>query len=170
MKIIKAKKYITLGKSFTVYFGETKLSLQKGDMRVGGMLPSSDDLVNTELSLQSFPLGVTKTIFTVPSLDTPVCEEQIKRLSVTLHEGQQTNQHLYFVVSVDTPFAQARFQKTNDIHPSIVFLSDFASHQFLKNSGLKINELSTFTRAIIECDKDNKILNVDISENITEVP
>lgn len=170
MELIKAKKHITLGDKFTVYFGETKLSLHKSDMREGEILPSSDDLVNTKLSLQSIPLGVTKTIFTVPSLDTPVCEKQIKMLSISLHEGPQTDQHLYFVVSVDTPFAQARFEKTNNIHPSIVFLSDFASHQFLNKSGLKINELGVFTRAVIECDKDNKILSAKISENITEVP
>ncbi|EGF8099196.1 TPA: peroxiredoxin, partial [Salmonella enterica subsp. enterica serovar Dublin] len=74
------------------------------------------------------------------------------------------------VLSMDTPFAQARFIREHDIHPGITFVSDYACRQFLDNSGLKINELSIFARALIECDENNVVTRVIVPRDITHLP
>ncbi|ECI0671017.1 peroxiredoxin [Salmonella enterica] len=74
------------------------------------------------------------------------------------------------VPSLDTPFAQARFIREHDIHPGITFVSDYACRQFLDNSGLKINELSIFARALIECDENNVVTRVIVPRDITHLP
>ncbi|MCD3069010.1 hypothetical protein GFJ91_19325 [Salmonella enterica subsp. enterica serovar Enteritidis] len=73
-------------------------------------------------------------------------------------------------IGMDTPFAQARFILEHDIHPGITFVSDYACRQFLDNSGLKINELSIFARALIECDENNVVTRVIVPRDITHLP
>ncbi|EIB2576400.1 peroxiredoxin, partial [Salmonella enterica] len=75
-----------------------------------------------------------------------------------------------YVLSMDTPFAQARFIREHDIYPGITFVSDYACRQFLDNSGLKINELSIFARALIECDENNVVTRVSVPRDITHLP
>ncbi|EBS4303531.1 peroxiredoxin [Salmonella enterica subsp. enterica] len=77
---------------------------------------------------------------------------------------------IIIVPSLDTPFAQARFIREHDIHPGIIFVSDYACRQFLDNSGLKINELSIFARALIECDENNVVTHVIVPRDITHLP
>ncbi|MFP2414694.1 redoxin family protein [Citrobacter braakii] len=127
------------------------------------------DLVTPELNKSGSPDGCCKTIFTVPSLDTHVCERQIKRLSDSFAYPADDNT-VYFVVSVDTPFAQARFIKENAINPRNRFLSDYAEHRFMEQTGLRIVELNLFARAVIECDENDIVRRITVPRDITQVP
>lgn len=169
MQFIKSNKNIILGADFNLRFGDAPLTLDKGVMAIGYRLPSESDLVKPDLTKVNLSIGVKKVIFTVPSLDTPVCEWQIKKLSDML-DKEITTDTSYYVVSVDTPFAQSRFIKENNINPSITFLSDYAKHQFMNLTGLKIMELNIFARAVIDCDEDNIVRGVIIPEDITQLP
>lgn len=169
MNVIKSKKNISLGKDYNLRFGDALLTLDMGAMKIGDSLPADACLVRPDLTKVDFPTGINKRIYTVPSLDTPVCEWQIKNLSQLL-DGQAQNDIVYYVVSVDTPFAQNRFIKENKINPNIVFVSDYAQHQFMTQTGLRIIELNVFARAIIDCDKSNIVRNVTIPEDITHIP
>ncbi|WP_370607788.1 redoxin family protein [Citrobacter meridianamericanus] len=169
MNIQKSENNIKLGVEYKLLFGDTPLTLDKGFMSEGGRLPSMTGLVAPDLSNAEVNNDIRKTIFTVPSLDTPVCEWQIKHLSNSLSDNVDNNM-LFFVVSVDTPFAQARFIKDNNINPKIRFLSDYSEHSFMEQSGLRIIELNLFARAIIECDDNNIVQRVTIPRDITHVP
>lgn len=160
---------ITLGKEFELTFGEVQLSLDKGFMQSGGFLPTSSGLVAPDLSQGQINTGIRKMIYTVPSLDTPVCEFQIKSVSALLDNGELNDYDIY-VVSIDTPFAQSRFIKENCINDKIKFLSDYADHSFMINTGLRIIELNIFARAIIKCDSNNMVDEIIIPKDITQLP
>jgi len=169
MKLVKSINNIRLGKDFKLKFGENDLTLDQGFMSVGGKLPAAHDLVTPELDVFKLPKGVRKIIYTVPSLDTPVCESQIKQLSESVtHEDVSTTK--YYVISIDTPFAQSRFIKENNISPKIQFVSDYANHRFMIETGLRIIELNLFARSVIECDETDTVLNVTIPVDITHIP
>ncbi|WP_239043478.1 redoxin family protein [Citrobacter freundii] len=170
MELKKSNQNIVLGKDYCVWFADKRLTLDKGFMRKGGLLPTSISLVNTSLEIVSFKIGKNKTILTVPSLDTPVCELQVKSLSNDLNNNDYDEDHEWYVISVDTPFAQARFIKENDINKKITFLSDYSDHQFMSDSGLRIKELNLYSRAVITCDKKNVVLDVVIPLDITHLP
>lgn len=170
MEFKKSDKNINLGVDYFVWFADKRLTLDKGIMHKGGLLPPNISLVNTSLEIVPFKYGKKKTILTVPSLDTPVCEWQIKSLSNNLKANGYEQDHEWFVVSVDTPFAQARFIKENDIDKNITFLSDYADHRFMSDSGLRIKELNLYARAVIACDENNVVLDVIIPQDITHLP
>lgn len=169
MDVMKSNKNIRLGKDYELRFGDKKLTLDAGFMTIGGKLPSTNNMVNPDLKFVEIPVGIRKIILTVPSLDTPVCESQIKNLSQYLKE-QDISSTVYYVVSVDTPFAQARFIKENNISSKINFISDYADHRFMCETGLRIIELNVFARSLIECDEQNSIIDVTIPEDITQIP
>lgn len=169
MKIVKSTNNICFGKDYKLRFGNNNLTLDQGFMAVGGQLPSLHYLITPNMENPKLSDGVRKTIFTVPSLDTSVCEWQIKMLSKSLSDEPGDNV-CYYVISVDTPFAQARFIKENNINPKINFISDYANHRFMIESGLRIIELNVFARAVIECDENNIITRITIPEEITQIP
>lgn len=165
----KAKEYLNFGHEHAVNFGDVKLTLKPGAMAVGNILPSTQGLIAHDLTPGYCITGVKKRIVVVPSLDTPVCEWQVKALSSSLEAGKSEEQEVY-VLSMDTPFAQARFIREHNPHPSLVFVSDYAKRRFLEQSGLKINELSIFARAIIECDELNLVTQISVPKDITWIP
>ncbi|EJG6851224.1 redoxin family protein [Salmonella enterica] len=170
MDSIKSSHHLDFGRDYTVYFGTTRLTLDKGIMLKGGRLPLVTSLCTPSLENSKFNTGRKKTILTVPSLDTPVCENQIKSLSDLFHAGTADITRDWYVVSVDTPFAQARFIKEHNIHPGIIFLSDYADHRFMSDTGLRIQELNLFARAILECDERNMVERIVVPQNITHIP
>lgn len=167
--MIKSVTNLVLGQDYKLQFGDTPLTLDKGIMKNGGPLPNMSYLVTPDLTSHSVTTGRRKIILTVPSLDTPVCEYQIKELSNELNKNKATKE-LYYVVSVDTPFAQSRFIKENHINPAIQFLSDYAEHRFMSDTGLRIQELNIFARAKIECDENNVVQSITIPRDITQLP
>lgn len=170
MEFKKSSKNLNLGEDYIVWFSDMRLTLDKGVMRKGGLLPPSISLVNPDLEVVSFKLGRKKTILTIPSLDTPVCEWQIKSLSNELKNNGCDLGHEWYVISVDTPFAQSRFIKENKIDENIKFLSDYSDHRFMSDSGLRIKELNIFSRAVIKCDENNVVIDIVIPQDITHLP
>ncbi|MCU6274019.1 redoxin family protein [Morganella morganii] len=169
MKISISSNHINFGTDFRVRFGENPLTLDKGVMQIGSPLPEVSCLVTPDLAQAELPSDVRKVFLTVPSLDTPVCESQIKTLSEALNSGAEADA-IYYVVSVDTPFAQARFIREHGINPAIHFLSDYAEHRFMRDTGLRIIELNIFARAVITCDESNHVLSISVLEDITQLP
>lgn len=170
MELTFTKNTISFGVEENVLFGDSILTLKKGIMSEGSRLPSSSGLISYDLRPGELLQGEGKLIFTVPSLDTPICESQIKKLSIRLTEVEKAWNKDIYVLSMDTPFAQARFIKEHQINPAIKFVSDYSDREFLDNSGLKINELNLFTRAVIECNAQNIVTKIIVSKDITHVP
>ncbi len=131
------------------------LTLVGPDIKVGEKAPDFTVLDGTlaEVRLGDFA-GKTKIISVTPSLDTPVCDLQLRRFNreaVSLpHDVAILN------VSMDLPFAIARFCTTAEIDRARA-LSDHRDASFGAAYGVLIKETRLLARSIFIIDKNNLI-------------
>ncbi|MDP2912583.1 MAG: thiol peroxidase [Candidatus Omnitrophota bacterium] len=91
-----------------------------------------------------------KLIASVPSLDTPVCDSEIKRFN---DEASKLSKDLVIIfISMDLPFAQKRFCQEFDID-KVKTLSDHRGADFGTSYGVLIKEMRLLSRAIFILDK-----------------
>ncbi|MCM8785753.1 MAG: thiol peroxidase [Candidatus Omnitrophica bacterium] len=108
-----------------------------------------------------------KVITSFPSLDTPVCDLQVKefnKISTSLSERV-----VVIGISCDLPFAQKRFCELNDIKNVYIF-SDYKFHSFGINSCIFIKELKLLARTVFILDEDNNIRYSEIVSELTSPP
>jgi thiol peroxidase len=158
----------TPGDGQTVAFKGDALALEGMGIKVGDTLPSavvtSNDLKPVNLAESK---GKVRIISIVPSIDTPVCEEQTHELSE--ENGGLDKQVELITVSMDLPFAQKRFAKEAKIN-NVTFLSDYQAAEFGKNTGLLIQPLHLLARTVLVVDKDNVIRYMQVVPEITNLP
>jgi thiol peroxidase len=105
----------------------------------------------------------------VPSLDTPVCSVQTKTFSDQLNSlGDQV---AAYTVSLDMPFAQARFCEANQIQ-DMKNLSDVRNHSFGQHYGVLVTSLPIplLCRAVFVVGKDGTIRHVEYVKEIASAP
>jgi len=151
--------------SIKVTFKGAPLTLVGRVLKIGIVAPdfkvTSQDL--KEISLVDFK-GKIKVITSFPSLDTPVCDLQVKEFNkraVGLSSGV-----VILGISKDLPFAQKRFCETFEIKNVGVF-SDYKSSSFGINYGLLIKELNLLGRAVVIIDQADVLRYVQIVEELT---
>ena len=113
--------------------------------------------------------GKPRIFSVVPSLDTPVCSIQTKRFAETLTAlGDKV---AAYTVSLDLPFAQARFCGDNKI-TTMANLSDAHDHSFGEHYGVLIEGLPIplLARAIFVVDAKDTIRHVEIVPEIASEP
>jgi thiol peroxidase len=113
--------------------------------------------------------GKVRLFSVVPSLDTPVCSIQTKKFAETL--GSLGDKVAAYTVSLDLPFAQARFCTESHIS-NLVNLSDTHNHSFGEHYGVLIQGLPIplLARAIFVVDPKNTIKHVEIVPEIAQEP
>jgi len=148
-----------------VTFKGERLNLTGRRAREGRRAPDfkliSQDL--KEVSLSDFD-GRIKVINFFPSLDTPVCDLQVKEFNKKA--AGLSPDVVVIGVSKDLPFAQARFCSANEIKNEIV-LSDYRFSSFGLNYGFLIKELNLLARGTIIIDKNRKIRYIQLVDEIT---
>lgn len=108
-----------------------------------------------------------KIIAAVPSLDTPVCDLQIKRFN---DEAAGLSKEIAIIfISMDLPFAQKRFCQAYDIK-KVKTLSDHRDADFGVKYGVLIKELRLLARAIFLIDKDDTVRYVEYVKEIGMPP
>lgn len=137
-------------------------------IKVGRVAPPfkviSQDL--KEVTLADFK-GKVKILTSFPSLDTPVCDLQVKEFN---KKALGLSGDVAIVgISKDLPFAQARFCHDNDIK-NISVLSDYRFSSFGLNYGLLIKELNLLTRSVVIVDKTDVIRYIQIVDELTTPP
>lgn len=111
--------------------------------------------------------GKIKVISAVPSLDTPVCDLQIKRFN---DEAASVSKDVVILfISMDLPFAQKRFCQAYDIK-KVKTYSDHRDADFGTKFGVLIKELRLLSRAVFIVDKDNIVKYVEYVKELTEHP
>ncbi len=103
----------------------------------------------------------------VPSLDTPVCERQTIRFNdevISLPANVEV-----LTVSMDLPFAQARFCSEKGTH-QVQTASDHRTAEFGTAYGVLIEPLRLLARAVFVVDADRQIRYVQYVPEITEQP
>jgi thiol peroxidase len=113
--------------------------------------------------------GKARLFNVVPSLDTPVCNKQTRRFAEELKAlGDKV---AAYTVSLDLPFAQARFC-TDAAIENINNLSDVHNHSFGEHYGVYINDLPIplLARAVFIVDPSNTLRYVEIVPEIAQEP
>ncbi len=138
------------------------------ELKIGDKAPNFNVLDSDlkEVGLKNFA-GKIKIISITPSLDTPVCDMQLRRFN------QETANLPDYVevlnISMDLPFAISRFCTTAGIDKVKAF-SDHRDASFGNAYGVLIKELRLLARSIFIIDKDDIIKYVEIVPEITNHP
>jgi thiol peroxidase len=110
--------------------------------------------------------GKVKIISVTPSLDTPVCDIQVKWFEKDAADISKDVEILN--ISADLPFAIKRFCAASGID-RVVVLSDHHSVSFGEAYGVLIRELRLLARSIFIIDKNNVVRYVQlVSEQANE--
>jgi thiol peroxidase len=158
--------------------GEGNSILFKGSplMLFGTAMKTGDSLRDVKVAQADLSLvnivhtkgeGKVRIISVVPSLDTPVCEQQTHHLSEK-NKGLDKMIEL-ITVSVDTPFAQKRFAQEAKIE-NVTFLSDYRGGEFGKTHGLFLKDPHILARAVMVVDKNNVVRYLQITPELTHLP
>jgi len=136
---------------------------------LGKPLPSVD-LVDA-MTMNSVDLSKEREsvllISIVPSLDTPVCEEQTHYLG---EKGNKLPKDVRrIVISRDTPFAQKRFAKEAKLQ-HLQYLSDYKQGDYARSTGLLTEGLMLFARSVIIVDKQGTVRYIQVVPEMTHLP
>lgn len=149
----------------TVTFKSSPLTLAGRYLKKGMSAPdfrvTAQDL--SEVRLANFQDKI-KVITSFPSLDTPVCDLQVKEFN---SRATGFSKDVVVVgISKDLPFAQKRFCETFEIKNAVV-ISDYKTASFGINYGLLIRELNLLARAVVIIDKNDLIRYIQVAPEVT---
>jgi thioredoxin-dependent peroxiredoxin len=151
-----------------VYFKGNPLTLVGRALKVGVAAPDfkviGADL--GDISLGNFK-GKIKILTTFPSIDTPVCDLQIKEFNK--RATSLSSEVVIVGISKDLPFAQNRFCDAYNIK-NVTLASDYKYSSFGVNYGLLIKELNLLARAVIIVDKLEAVRYIQIVQEVTTQP
>jgi len=149
--------------------GEARFPLLGSPISLEKTLPSvtlvdAMTMQDTDLSKEK---GAVLFLSIVPSLDTPVCEEQTHYLG---EEGDKLPKEVRRItISRDTPFAQKRFAKEAKLM-NLQYLSDYKEGEFGKATGLLMDKIMLLARSVVLVDKKGIIRYIQVVPEITRLP
>jgi len=152
-----------------VTFKGNSLNLLGSPISVGKPLPSVEvvDAMTMKPVDLSKEKGSLLFLSIVPSLDTPVCEEQTHYLG---EKGDRLPGSVRrIVISRDTPFAQKRFAKEAKLM-DLQYLSDYKQGDFGKSTGLLTEGLMLLARSVILVDKQGIVRYIQVVPEMTHLP
>ena len=152
-----------------VTFKGNSLNLLGSPISVGKPLPSVEvvDAMTMKPVDLSKEKGSLLFLSIVPSLDTPVCEEQTHYLG---EKGDRLPGSVRrIVISRDTPFAQKRFAREAKL-TYLQYLSDYKQGDFGKSTGLLTEGLMLLARSVILVDKQGIVRYIQVVPEMTHLP
>ncbi len=144
------------------------LTLVGNEVKVGEKAPDFVALANdlSPVEFSSFR-GKVCVLSSVPSLDTPVCNAQTRRLD---QEAERLGADVAILtISMDLPFAQKRWSDAAGMN-RVQTLSDHREASFGTSYGMLIKELRLLARAVLLVDRDGTIRYVQLVREITDEP
>jgi thiol peroxidase len=151
---LKGEKISTVGALPAKGSNVPKFSLTKTDLT---------DVVNSDFS-------GNKILFNIcPSIDTSVCALSVRQFNKSASSLENT---VVLCVSMDLPFAQARFCGAEGLD-KVIPLSAFRSKTFGNNFGVTIIDgplAGLFSRAIVVAGIDGKVLYTEQVPEIAQEP
>lgn len=152
----------------TVTFQGNPLHLVGELPTVGQKAPDFTVLANN-LSPRSLAdyAGKVLVLVSVPSLDTPVCDLEVRRFNT---EAAALSDKVHIAaVSCDLPFAQARWCGAAGVR-SVETLSDYKDVDFGTRYGVLIEELRLLARAIFVVAPDGTLAYRQLVPEVTHEP
>jgi len=144
------------------------LTLVGNEVKVDDEAPDFVALANdlSPVRFSSFR-GKVCVLSSVPSLDTPVCHAQTRRLN---REAERLGADVAILtISMDLPFAQKRWSDAAGM-TRVQTLSDHRDAAFGTSYGLLIKELRLLARAVLLVDREGIIRYIQLVREITDEP
>ena len=158
--MIKAKNIIK--------FKGNPLALVGNRPGVGKPAPDFEAVAN---DLSPFKLSGAKgkvlVVCSVPSLDTPVCDTEVRKFNE--QATSLGDDVVVLVISMDLPFAQKRWCGAAGIK-NVQTLSDHKQAQFGNAYGVLIKELRLLARAVFVVDKKGVIRYIEVVDELSNEP
>jgi thioredoxin-dependent peroxiredoxin len=170
----RAKEYVTRAapgpeeRRGLVTFKGGAMTLLGPEIKVGDKAP---DFKVADNNLQAATLdsfrGKIKILTSVPSLDTPVCDMETRRLNE--EAGKMPDNVVVLTVSMDLPFAQKRWCAAAGVE-KVKTLSDYQGRSFGLAYGVLVKELQLLGRAVFIVDDQDIVRYVEMVPEITKEP
>ena len=151
-----------------IRFNGKPVHIAGNKIKVGDKAPDFT-LVDKDLksvSLSDFK-GKVVILSVFPSLDTPVCAMQNRKFNEAA--TNLSDDIVILGISVDLPFAQARFCAAEGID-RVITLSDYMYREFGTKYGFLIDELKLLARGVVVIDRDGIVRYVEYVPEVTEEP
>ena len=137
------------------------------ELKPGDTAPDFDVTGNDLKPVKLADTGKGVRIFSVvPSLDTPVCDQQTRRFN---EEAATLGGIEIFTVSCDLPFAQKRWCGAAGVD-KVKTVSDYRNGSFGEAWGTMLKDLRIESRAIFVVNGANKVTYVEYVLEVTEHP
>ncbi len=152
----------------TIKFKGNPLHLAGTEVSVGKPAPDFQVLGNdlSPAKLSDFR-GKTCVICSVPSLDTPVCDTEVRKFNKSA--ASLGDNVAVLVISMDLPFAQGRWCGAAGVK-NVRTLSDHRDADFANKYGVLIKELRLLARTVFVVDKKGVIRYKEIVDEMTNEP
>ncbi len=150
-----------------VIFKGDAVTLVGPEIKVGNKAPDFR-LLTTDMKEVGLSQSRSKVrlLSVVTSLDTPVCDLQTQRFE---EEASRLKDVVIYTISMDLPFAQARYCGAHDIS-NLQTLSDHREASFGTAYGVLIKELRLLSRAIFIVDTNDTVSYVEYVKEVTQHP
>ena len=150
----------------TTTFKGDPLVLVGPELKAGDQAPDFE-LTGNDLSAVSLSQTSGTRIFSVvPSLDTPVCDQQTRRFN---EEAAGIGDVTIYTVSSDLPFAQSRWCGAAGVD-KVTTLSDHKTGKFGESWGTMIRDWRIQSRAVFVVDGDNTVRYAEYVPEVAEHP
>lgn len=149
-----------------ITFQGNPITLKGIPLKEGDRMPEFSLTDNTLRQVESGSLEGVGVFAAVPSLDTGVCDAEIKKFNEKA--AQLPGVHIY-AVSCDLPFAQARWCGSEGVD-RVQTLSDYRDRSFGLATGTLIDGLMLLTRAVFIVDKNGTVRYAEYVPEITGHP
>lgn len=154
-----------------------EITFKNNPVQITGELPKVGEpapdflLTKTDLSDMSLKdVSGKKIILNIfPSIDTPVCSTSVRRFNEDISKFDNA---IVICVSMDLPFAHARFCETEGIE-NVIAVSEMRNREFGDNYGVRMKDgplAGLFARAIVVIDEYLKVVYTQLVGEITEEP
>ena len=149
-----------------ITFNGSSITLKGNQLKIGDKMPDFTVCDNDLNVVKGNELSDVRIFLTVPSLDTGGCDMEVRNFNSKASELEGVS---IYAVSLDLPFAQARWCGANGIK-AVKTLSDYKDRNFGMATGTFIEELALLTRAVFIVNNANEIVYVEYVPEVTNHP
>ncbi len=150
----------------TTTFKGDPLALVGPELKAGDAAPEFELTDNSLGAVSLSQTSGTRIFSVVPSLDTPVCDQQTRRFN---EEAARIGDITIYTVSSDLPFAQSRWCGAAGVD-KVKTLSDYKTGKFGESWGTMIRDWRVQSRAVFVVDSDNTVRYAEYVPEIAEHP
>ncbi|MDD3941072.1 MAG: thiol peroxidase [Sphaerochaetaceae bacterium] len=149
-----------------VTFGGSPVELAGTEIHVGDTIADFTAVKNDLSQFKLSSIKGRKLIVAVPSLDTSVCDAEVRKFNV---EATKMPDVTVIVVSMDLPFAQARWCGAAGVD-RVLTVSDHKDRNFAHTFGAYLPNVGLIARSVFLLDSNNTVKYVEYVPEVTHHP